>query len=169
MREEIVIPRWVIPCVVVFGLFLIGWVGSPRDPSTGRPILLSPSLRATEAYRQKVIDWDQQLQSVDRDISSMIGNDPSDLLSQSQEAERIQVQVNRTIQDIDIAEHPIAFNDLRGQLLQCTASYLEVTQYVLTWVSAPTEANREQAAAGLDTARKIRNDLEQNSWLKPAP
>lgn len=169
MREEIIIPRWAIPCVVLIGLVVIGWMDSPRDPSTGRPIILSPGLRATEAYQQKILDWDQQLQDVDRDISSLLGNDPSDLLAQSQEAERVQVRVNQIVQDIDVAEHPTAFTDLRGQLLQCATTYLEVTQKVLSWVSAPTDANRGQATACLETARNIRNDLEQNSWLKPAP
>jgi hypothetical protein len=169
MREEIIIPRWAIPCVVLIGLVMIGWVGSPRDPSTGRPIILSPGLRATEEYRQKIFGWDQQLIAVDRDISSLLGNDPSDLLAQSQGAERVQVQVNQIVQDIDVAEHPTAFTDLRGQLLQCAITYHDATQKLLSWVSAPTNANREQATAGLETARNIRNDIEQNSWLKPVP
>ncbi len=167
MREEIIIPRWVIPCVMVFGLMVIGWMGSPRDPSTGRPIILSPGLRATEVYRQKSLDWDRQLQTIDQDIAAMVGNGPTDLLTQSQIVEQIQTRVTRILQDIDVEEYPSTFTDLRGQLLECASSYLEVTQKVQSWVSAPTDANREQVSVSIETAKKFRNDLEQNSWLKP--
>src|SRR5512145_1625632 len=92
-----------VPLAVI--LIVIGWLASPRD-AAGRPILLTPGVKAVEAYRRQSVSWSQGLRLADGETSRILADQSGDLFGRSQQAQRLFEQVLRIAQQIDRQSAP---------------------------------------------------------------
>jgi len=78
----------VLLCLVLV-LSGIGWCVSPKD-NDGRPILLSPEVKAMEDYRRSAQTWMDQLRALDSEIAGLLQTDRAgDLFTQSRQAQQM--------------------------------------------------------------------------------
>jgi hypothetical protein len=144
---------------------IIGAFVSPLDDQ-GKPVLLSPEVKAVEDYRRSVQTWIDGLTVLDGEIAHVIGTDQQgDLFSQSRLAQQTLQHAVELTQKVDRAKVPPIGVGLHGQLLSTTMSYLEAARSALQWVSSPEKSNQDQANQKLENARKMKSDLEKNQWL----
>jgi hypothetical protein len=153
-----------IPLAVV--LLVVGWFSSPRD-SRGRPILLTPDIRAVEDYRRQSVAWSQALRLADGEMAHILADHSSDLFGRSQQAQGLFERVLRIAQQIDQHSAPPTLFGLREQLTNASAAYLDSVQLTLRWLSSPTPENVAAAQAKLAEAQVFLAVLEKSQWLTP--
>lgn len=144
---------------------VIGYFVSPHDEN-GRPILLLPEVRQMEAYRRSAHRWIQSFQELDREIATIMGNQQSDLFSQSREGQKALQQSVQLAQEIDRMAFPPSAIRLHDDLATTALAYLEASRLMMIWVGAPEETNRAQLETALSAARQTLENLEKSKWLE---
>lgn len=152
-------------CLVMF-LSIVGFFASPRD-GEGKPILLSPEVKAVEDYRRSAQSWMEQLRALDSEISGLLKTDKEgDLFTQSRQAQQMLEHAVDLAKLVDQTQTPAAALGYHEQMYAATMSYLEAARAGMRWVSAPEQLRKDEAQAKLDLARAARNTLETNAWME---
>jgi hypothetical protein len=166
-QEPVVIPRWAWISLVLLALFGLGWFISPRDPSN-RPILLLPDAKAVEDYRVSTASWHNRMKTLDSQIATLLsGKFGDDLFSKSREAQKVMDAAIQLAKEIDRQEAPTAATPAKSLLIQAASDYLDATQAMVQWVTAPNEDNLSKSQQALAQARESLEELEQSEWISP--
>lgn len=154
----------IILCLVML-LSIVGFFVSPRD-GEGKPILLSPEVKAMEDYRRSAQYWMDQLRALDGEIAGLLQTDrDGDLFTQSRQAQQMLEHAVDLAKQVDQTQTPAAALGYHEQMYTATITYLEAARSGMRWVSAPEQARKDEALAKLDQARAARNTLENNAWM----
>lgn len=62
---------------------VLGWLNSPIDHPTSRPLLMIPEVKAVHDYQVKACSWISQFQLLDAEISGLLIEPSGDQFSQS--------------------------------------------------------------------------------------
>jgi hypothetical protein len=155
----------VILCLVVL-LSVLGSFVSPRDVD-GKPILLSPEVKAVEDYRRSAQSWMGQLRTLDGEIVGLLQTDrQGDLFTQSRQAQQMLQHAVDLAKEVDQTQTPAAALGYHEQMYSATISYLEAARSGMRWVSAPEQTRKDEAQAKLSQAQAARKTLEDNAWMK---
>lgn len=155
----------IILCLMIF-LSIIGFFVSPRD-GEGKPILLSPEVKAVEDYRRYAQFWMQQLRALDSEIAGLLQTDRAgDLFTQSRQAQQMLEHAVELAKQVDQTQTPAAALGYHEQMYAATMNYLEAARAGMRWVSAPEQARKDEALAKLDQSRAARKTLENNAWME---
>jgi hypothetical protein len=150
------------------GLYGLGVVVTPQDEG-GHPLILSPSLRATERYRSRVRGWAARMADLDGRLTALLGEETTagqmELYTQSQEMQEIGETAANLAHETDVVEVPVALVALRQQVRAAAAGYLESALLTARWLGAPSEEGRRQALEVLRAARALRVQIERSRWL----
>ena len=168
-RRVLQISGWVVLAVVlVAGLYGIGTVVTPRD-SDDRPLVLSPSLRATERYRARAAKWVQEMIEIDRRLALLLTEDaeadPTELYALSREMQAVGEDAARLDSEIQTMEVTVTLVGLQESAVRAADTYLNAAVLASRWLSAPSEVGRQEALALLNAAREQRGELEESRWL----
>jgi hypothetical protein len=167
MNEDILIPKWawiILGIAVVLGL---GYWISPLDRD-GRPLLLSPDVKAVEDYRRSLVAWHAKLAELDGRIARVLSNDyGGDLFSQSSDGQKALNETLQVLNEIDQTATIPAAVPARELALNVANTTLIAAQSALIWVSAPTPANLSSAQQALETAHTNMAILEASQWMTP--
>lgn len=156
---------FVILCLVVL-VSVIGFFVSPRD-GDGRPILLSPDVKAVEDYRRSAQSWMEQLRTLDGEIAGLLQTDNhGDLFSQSRQAQQMLQHAVDLAKQVDQTQTPAAALGYHEQMYSAAMVYLEAARAGMRWVSAPEQSRKDEAQAKLVQAQAERKTLEDNAWMK---
>lgn len=129
----------VILCLVVL-LSVIGFIVSPSD-GDGRPILLSPDVKAVEDYRWSAQAWMEQLRTLDGEIAGILQTDnQGDLFTQSQQVQQMLQHAVDLAKQVDQTQTPAAALGYHEQMYSAAMAYLEAARAVMRWVSAPEQS-----------------------------
>jgi hypothetical protein len=154
---------------VVIGLYALGVAVTPLD-SAGRPLVLSPSLRAAERYRVRAVAWVAQMADIDHRLDALLAadgtTDPAELYAQGQEMQEIGEAAVNLSQRLEAVEVPVALVGLREQACAASDAYVEAAMLVARWLGAPSEAGFQSALEALHAARSLRMELEESRWLQ---
>jgi len=162
---DIVLSPRAIGLVTALAICLgIGLLVTPRD-ITGRPLLLSPAVKAVEDYRTDARRWSSELAELDGQITHLLASQPGDLLALSQSGQQVFDRALGLYAEIDRTPAPPAAASVRQQLLDCTGAHLEVARLALRWVAGPTDENRQEAEDQLVQARALHQVLKESPWL----
>jgi hypothetical protein len=153
----------VLPGVLI-ALTLLGRSATPRDAS-GEPLLLSPSLKATLAYRAGARAWVEALHALDGGLETLL-TENGDIYHQTQAVDSLLNRAMRLAQDVEVRRAPAALAGLRVVLSATSLAYLDASRAVADWVGAPTPERLEAAQAALSTARELLAQTEVNRWLQ---
>ena len=164
MNSEIMIPKWVWALGLLVGLLLLGIAVSPLD-GQGRPLLLSPGVKAVEDYRRSLSTWDADLTTLNSQMAGLLASGQADLFSQSSQGQQILDETQNILEEIDLTPTTAAAMPARDLALQAGRSTLVAAQATLLWISAPTPANLEAARQALETARADLASLEASQWM----
>jgi hypothetical protein len=155
----------VLPTVLMV-LTLLGRSATPRDAS-GEPLLLSPSLKATLAYRAGARAWVEALHALDGGLEALLtGRGSGDIYHQTQAVDSLLNRSVRLAQDVEVRRAPAALTGLRVSLSATSLAYLDASRAVADWVGAPTPERLEAAQAALGAARELLAQTELNRWLQ---
>jgi hypothetical protein len=161
------LPRRVVLGLALAGLLLgtlgIGYQNSPRG-SDGRPVLLSPQVRALERYRGSLVRWVLAYQNLDIAVRKPL-EERSDLLTASQSAQQNFEEALTLSQQIEASDPPTALLGLQDQVAQTAQAFIEASLAVAEWVAAPSEENRTAAQRALTVAESRLSELEHNQWV----
>ncbi len=154
----------VLLCLVVF-LTIVGYFASPRDRD-GKPILLSPQVKAVEDYRRSAQSWMDQLRVLDSQIAGVLQTeDQGDLFTQSRQAQEMLQHAVDLAKQVDQTQTPAAALGYHEQMYAASMSYLEAARAAMRWVSAPDQARQDDAQTKLSQAQSARKTLEENAWM----
>ena len=157
---------WSAALAVCLLLALIGWLASPADSLSGRPILLLPDVKAVGDYRRQVSGWAADLRLLDGDLAQLMAGNTDDLFEQSRRTQAVLDRAARLAQAVDVHAPPPPLAGLQLQLSQTAFAYLEAARAASSWVSVPDEAHHLQAAQMLEQAHAMLGELESSQWLK---
>jgi hypothetical protein len=154
--------------VVLVGLFWLGDEMTPRD-AQGRPLILSPSVRAAERYRRSVRNWVDRMKTLDDGLNGLLAEDsstdPAKLYEQSERIERLIEKVTALLSDAEFTPPPPALVGLQTWAQTAAEAHFEATQAAAFWLGAPQEDNLRAARGALQRARGMRRSLEASRWL----
>jgi len=162
---------WVVATVMLgAGLYGLGTMVTPRN-SDGRPLVLSPSLRATERYRVRAVRWVVEGMEVDHRLTVLLAEDaetdPTELYTLGREMQAVGEDIARLANEIRTVEVTVALVGLQESAVRAADAYLETAVLTSRWLSAPSEAGRQEALVSLQAAGEQLSELEQNRWLTP--
>lgn len=163
-RDLVLSPKGIAVVAVLAVCLGIGTLVTPRD-AAGRPVLLSPAVKAVEDYRTAARRWSSKLTELDLQIIGLLATPSGDLLSLSQSGQQTFDQVLELYSEIDRTQAPPAAASVRQQMLDCTGAYLEVARLALRWVAGPTAENRQAVTEGLAQAREFHQSIKESPWL----
>ena len=167
MNSEITIPKWAWMVGVTLAILLLGVGISPRG-SDGRPLLLSPDVKALSDYRSSLSAWHDRLVDLDGRIARILSNNyGGDLFSQSSEGQQVLNETIQILEEIDQTSTTAAAVPARDLALNAASATLSAAQLSLLWISAPTSANLNTAGQALDAARTNLTILEASQWMTP--
>jgi hypothetical protein len=153
---------------VLIGLYILGDCLTPRD-AEGRPLILSPSVRAAETYRRAVLRWVEEMEEIDEGVESVLSQgevtDPGQLYDLSHAVQVLVEQAASVARDAIYTSAPPALIGLREQVQVTAEAYFVATQEAALWVGAPQEENLRRALETLQQARELREALEASRWL----
>lgn len=151
------------------GLYGLGAAVTPVD-GEGHCLILSPSLRAAEVYRQRAQAWLEQLAEIDRRLVTLLdweeSNDPAEIVAQGQEMQGIGEMAAAVAGEAHAVEVPVALVGLREQAEGSADAYLEAALLTARWLSGPSEGGWREALETLRLARALRMEMEESRWLK---
>lgn len=154
----------VIFCLAVL-LSIVGYFASPRDRD-GKPILLSPEVKAVEDYRRSAQSWMDQLRVLDSQIAGVMQTEnQGDLFTQSRQAQEMLQHAVDLAKQVDQTRTPAAALGYHEQMYAASIAYLEAARAAMRWVSAPEQARKDEAQAKLSQAQAARKTLEENAWM----
>lgn len=148
-------------------LTVLGWLNSPIDRTTGRPLLLIPEVKAVYDYQVKARSWISQFQVLDAEISGLLIEPTGDLFSQSSQANQAVEAAVTQVQMIDRTQAPLSLTSLHQAFNQAALAYLEAARSALVWVSTPSAEKLTTAKTNLEKARQQVDQLSQSEWLIP--
>ncbi|MBM3272490.1 hypothetical protein FJY94_04410 [Candidatus Kaiserbacteria bacterium] len=164
---DIELPRGpsVFAAVVVLLVALIGLgiAVSPRGEH-GRPVLLSPNVRAVEHYRRHALRWVGDWQALRNELHRVL-EEEGELLAISTRAQRGFEQTIALAQEVEATEAPASLVGLHDQAAITSQAFVVASLAVARWVSAPTGENRQRALQTLTSADETLKSLEANEWL----
>jgi hypothetical protein len=167
MNGEITIPKWAWMVGAVLAILLLGIGITPRG-NDGRPLLLSPDVKAVEDYRRSLVAWHAKLAELDGRIAMVLSNDyGGDLFSQSSEGQKVLNETIQILEEIDQTPTTAAAVPARNLALNAASATLSAAQLALLWISAPTSANLDTAGQALELARTNLTTLEASQWMTP--
>lgn len=141
---------------------------TPRD-TTGRPLLLSPSVYRAERYRRAAAEWVSRMEAVDRLLTDLLVEeeytDPTCLYALGQQAEEAVDEIAAIVRDATFTPPPPALVGLSERVQITAETYLAAAQAAARWVGAPEPGNRRAALEALRTARGLRVELQRSAWL----
>jgi hypothetical protein len=153
---------------VLFGLYFLGDYLTPRD-AEGRPLILSPSVRAAEMYRRAALRWVEEMEEIDAGLETLLSRgevtDPGQLYDLSHAVQVLVEQAADVTRDTIYTSAPPALIGLREQVQATAEAYFIATQDAALWVGAPQEENLRAALETLQQARELRKELEASRWL----
>jgi len=148
-------------------LYFLGDTFTPRPD--GRPILLSPSVWATENFRRSARGWLAEMAEVDERILQVLQAsdtaDAGELYRLSGEAESLTAAATDIVQDIAYTSPPPTMVALQEQAQVAASGYLEAAMATARWVGAPSAEARAAVLEIVQRARALRVALEQSQWL----
>jgi len=148
--------------------YVLGSRLTPRD-AAGHPLILSPSVYAAERYRQAVLRWLAELETVDRRLTHLLDQegiaDPSGLYALSWEAEAVVKMSAALAQDVAFIAPPSSLVGLAEQARTTAEAYLEATLAAARWVGAPEPETRRAALQALRKARGLQRVLRASRWI----
>jgi hypothetical protein len=154
---------------VLAGLYFLGDYLTPRD-AEGRPLILSPSVRAAETYRRAILRWVEEREAIDKGVESLLFQgevtDPGQLYDLSHAIQVLVEQAADVARDTIYTSAPPALIGLREQVQATAEAYFIATQDAALWVGAPQEENLRAALEMLQQARELREELEASRWLE---
>jgi hypothetical protein len=151
-------------CLVVL-LSIVGYFASPKDRD-GKPILLSPEVKAVEDYRRSAQSWLDQLRTLDGEIAGLLQTDSQgDLFTQSRQAQQMLQHAVDLAKQVDQKQTPAAALGYHEQIYAAAMAYLEAARAGMRWVSAPEGSRKEDAQGKLGQAQAARKTLEDNPWM----
>ncbi len=157
--------------LIVLGLpafvLVVYWIGTRVTPytTTGTPILLSPSLRESIAYRRQAVEWMRRLREVDQQLVSLQSDRQTDVYEQTRQAEVALSSALQIAQEVEIRHAPSALAGLRTLLLDASDRYYATAQAAAQWVGAPTPDNQDAVAQALAEARAALSAVSESRWL----
>jgi hypothetical protein len=168
MNSNAITQRWYwITGVSLIILTVLGWLNSPIDRTTGRPLLLIPEVKAVHDYQVKARSWISQFQVLDAEISGLLIEPSGDLFSQSSQANQAVEAAVAQAHAIDSTQAPLSLTSLHQAFNQAALAYLEAARSALVWVSTPSADKLAAAKANLEKARQQVDQLSQSEWLIP--
>jgi hypothetical protein len=168
--EEIVIPGGVMPALVAAILLSI-WIPigvfvSPRG-SDGRPVLLSPDVRAVESYRRAATGWVGEWSKLDSDLQSILETTQgTDLLNTSRRAQQAFDQALALSRAVEETDSPSSLLGLQAQAKSAGSAYVDAAIAIARWVSAPSAEHRAEARRTLENATRVLRDIQNNEWMR---
>ena len=166
MNAELTIPKWVWILVLLVIVLSLGLGISPRDRD-GRPLLLSPDIKAVEDYRRSLVGWHTRLAELDGRIARVLSNDyGGDLFSQSSDGQKTLNETLQILQEIDQTAATPAAVPARELAMNAASATLNAAQSALIWVSAPTPTNLSSAQQALESAQAEMSILEASQWME---
>ena len=168
MNSNSIAQRWYWIVGVGLTLFtVLGWLNSPIDRTTGRPLLIIPEVKAVHDYQVHARTWISQFQVLDAEISGLLIEPAGDLFSRSSQANHAVEAAVAQVQIIDRTEAPLSLTSLHQGFNQAALAYLEAARSALVWVSTPSDDKLADAKTKLETARQQVDQLSQSEWLVP--
>lgn len=155
---------WFAGILGVIALFAIGYVASPRT-GEGRPVLLSPSVRALEKYRRALSGWTTDWDALQTQLERLT-TAKGDLLTVSQAAQQAFEQALDLSRAVDATDAPASLIGPHDQAALTAQSYVDASLAVANWVSAPSVEHAATATDLLARAQQTLSDLESNAWLQ---
>ena len=165
--------RWAVRVLaalaVLVGLYFLCDYMTPRD-AAGRPLILSPSVRAAEVYRRAALRWVGEMEEIDAGLESLLSQgevtDPGQLYDLSHDVQVLVEQAADVTRDTIYTSAPPALIGLQEQARVSAEAYFIATQDAALWVGAPKEENVQAALETLRRARDLREELEASRWLE---
>jgi hypothetical protein len=150
------------------GLYSIGAAATPGD-SSGRPVILSPSLWAADRCRGRVQEWTNTLAHIDHGLTLLLSREAipgaTALYAQSEEMQMIGENTASLVQKVRVAALPVAMAGLQEQALEAAQGYLDTAVCAAHWIGVPSEETHRAALEALRVARALRLELEESRWL----
>ncbi len=152
--------------LLCIALVVIGWVASPQN-SEGRPLLLSPDVRAVEAYRRNAKAWAEDWQALDAALNNILNNEGvgGELLTTSRLAQDSFESAMRLSRNVESADAPAPLIGLHDQAMAIAEAYVQASLAAARWVSAPTPDHEKAAQDTLAAATSRLQELLQNEWI----
>lgn len=164
-QDVLVIPKWIPLLLLPLVIFLlIGSIISPVN-AEGKPIILSPEVKAIEEYRAKVERWHDYYVEIDQRSEAILLNGNIDLFTTSQDAQGILDDTLAVIRDLQQQKTPSAAIPARDIIDRVGEGYFLSSRAILKWVAAPNEENYKKAINALQSARNKLIEMEQSQWL----
>ncbi len=155
----LVILAWPMFILSVYG------VGTRVTPfANGAPILLSPSIRDSIAYRRQALEWTRRLREIDVSLVNL-QTTRQDVYEQTRQAEAVLASALQVAQEVELRRAPSALAGLRTWLLEASRRYYATAQAAAQWVGAPTPENGDAVSRALSEARVAMNALSASRWL----
>lgn len=168
MNNSLTTSRWNwLAGIGLVVLTVLGWLNSPIDRASGRPLLLVPEVKAVHDYQANARVWLNRFQSLDAEIAGLLVEPTGDLFSRSSQANQTVENAVSLTQRIDRTQAPLSLTSLQGAFKQAGLTYLEAARSALIWVSTPSAEKLADAQAKLQTARQQVEQLKQSEWLIP--
>lgn len=146
-------------------LTMFGWLRSPIDRTTGRPLLLIPEVKAVHDYQVEARSRIRQFEVLDAQISGLLIEPSGDLFSRSSQANQAVEAAVAQAQVIDRTSAPISLTSLHQSIHQAALAYLEAARSALVWISTPAPDKLDAAKANLEKARQQVEQLRHSEWL----
>jgi len=147
--------------VLLYGL---GLAFSARD-GAGRPVLLLPDVRAVETYRQRALAWERDWTAIHLDLTTLLADEPADLLNQSRRAQSRLEQAVAIAQAVEGAQAPGVLIGLHDQALAAAGAFAHASAAVSRWLSAPSSTNEEAAQSACQAAAVALAELQGNERM----
>lgn len=165
---ELELPRPVAAGLIfIVVLVLCGAVGYSVSPRTGegRPILLSPDVRAIESYRRESLGWVAEWQR-QADTLRAVLEDEGDLFAVSQQAQGAFIQATELASEVEAVDPPASLIGLSEQITETANAFSSASLSVARWVSAPSAENKMNAENELAVAEHLLSKLQANEWMQ---
>ena len=162
MRKGELLVLMTVTATLVFGV--IGYFVSPKG-QTGQVMVYSPDVKAIQDYRNKAIKWIAEIELTGGKIPTLLKNNNSSFYEKTQQAQQILSDLYTLNQEIGNSTPPLAFQELKTELLNTTEAYLQAAQGSLQWVNESSDGNLQKTNNLLATAQSSLIELEQSQWI----
>lgn len=158
----------VLVLALLAGLYWLGVLATPLD-ADGRPLILSPSLRAVERYRARARGWVERMAEIDEHLTALLMADEeagsAELYERGREMQAVGEEAANLVGEVQATEVTVAMVGLREQVGAAADAYLAAAISTSRWLNAPSETGRREALVVLEEACIQRIELEENEWV----
>ncbi len=162
MRKGDLLVLMTVVAALIFGA--IGYFVSPKGQS-GQTMVYSPDVKAVQDYRNKAIKWIDEIKLTGGKIPTLLKSNNSSIYERTQQAQQIFSDLYTLNQEIGNSTAPLAFQELKTELLNTTEAYLQAAQGSLQWVNESSDENLQKTNNLLATAQSSLTELEQSQWI----